>query len=47
MIERCLQIAYDRNTSAAIRDLRQRLSNTVWRDRQRPAQASSGAVRKS
>jgi Uma2 family endonuclease len=27
MIERCVQIAYDRNTSAAIRDLRQRLSN--------------------
>ncbi|HEY9795066.1 MAG TPA: Uma2 family endonuclease [Leptolyngbyaceae cyanobacterium] len=29
MIDRCLQIAYDRNTSAAIRDLRQRLSNTL------------------
>ena len=27
MIDRCIQIAYDRNTSAAIRDLRQRLSN--------------------
>ena len=26
MIARCLQIAYDRNTSAAIRDLRQQLS---------------------
>ena len=26
MIDRCLQIAYDRNTSAAIRDLRQSLS---------------------
>jgi Uma2 family endonuclease len=29
MSDRCLQIAYDRNTSAAIRDLRQRLSNTA------------------
>ncbi len=28
MIERCVQIAYDRNTSAAIRDLRQRLSDS-------------------
>ncbi len=27
LIDRCLQIAYDRNTSAAIRDLRQRLRN--------------------
>lgn len=27
LIDRCLQIAYDRNSSAAIRDLRQRLSN--------------------
>lgn len=29
MIDRCIQIAYARNTSAAIRDLRQRLSNTA------------------
>jgi len=29
LIDRCIQIAYDRNTSAAIRDLRQRLSNTL------------------
>jgi len=27
VVDRCLQIAYDRNTSAAIRDLRQRLRN--------------------
>ena len=27
MVDRCLQLAYDRNTSAAIRDLRQRLQN--------------------
>lgn len=27
MVARCLQIAYDRNTSAAIRDLRQQLNN--------------------
>jgi Uma2 family endonuclease len=26
-IARCVQIAYDRNTSAAIRDLKQRLGN--------------------
>ncbi|MBW4578073.1 MAG: Uma2 family endonuclease [Tildeniella nuda ZEHNDER 1965/U140] len=27
VVDRCLQLAYDRNTSAAIRDLRQRLSS--------------------
>ena len=27
VIYRCLQIAYDRNTSAAVRDLKQRLDN--------------------
>jgi len=29
MVDRCLQLAYDRNTSAAIRDLRQRLNNDI------------------
>ena len=28
LVERCLQIAYERNTSAAIRDLRERLSDS-------------------
>ncbi|MBC7969457.1 MAG: Uma2 family endonuclease [Verrucomicrobia bacterium] len=29
IVDRCLQLAYDRNTSAAIRDLRQRLNNDI------------------
>ncbi|HEY9656370.1 MAG TPA: Uma2 family endonuclease, partial [Crinalium sp.] len=29
IVDRCLQLAYDRNTSAAIRDLRQRLQNGI------------------